>query len=224
MWKPLVYADALRRHWGAVVTSGALIGALGIWQGLGHAVPHSVYWAVALVGLAAAGYKAWEAENTKYITANAGLECERSLHGGPEISFMWGRVPPLNLKKTLLIENSGPVDAYEIKIDDIGLNPPACAARFPLIPKCPKGQSEALKFELIGNSVPPNHRDDLEMVVYASGADFQKDKQGRDVVEFPITVTYEEYGGAKWEANFRFLADPCLETVNVHRVNRKRIN
>jgi hypothetical protein len=221
VWKPFEFADALRRRWGAIVTSGALIGALGIWQGLGHIVPPSVYWTVALAGLAVALYKVWEAENTKCLTARSEIEQEKSLHGGPEISFGWGAVPPLNTRRTLFIENSGETDAYEVKVDDIGLNKIACAARFAVIPKCPKNSKEPLSFNLTGNSVPPNHTNEIEMVVYASGSDFSKDEKGKDVVDLPIRATFEEYGGARYEANFRLLGDTYLEKVSVHRVSRK---
>ena len=224
MWKPLEYANAIRKHWGALVTSGALVGGLGIWQGTGHVVSHGVYWAVVLAGLMGASYRAWAAEKVNHETTRSELERERSLHGGPEISFGWGAAPPLNTRTTLIIENSGSTDAYEVKVGDIGLNKTVCAARFPIITKCSKGTREPLKFQLTGNSVPPNHKEEFEMVVYASGADFSKDDEGREVVDFPITVTYEEYGGATYEANFRYVADTYLQEVNVHRVSRRRVN
>lgn len=48
MWKPLVFANARRKPWGSIVTSGAFIGALGLRQGLGHHIPPAVYWTIAL--------------------------------------------------------------------------------------------------------------------------------------------------------------------------------
>jgi hypothetical protein len=154
----------------------------------------------------------------------ADLTHEQLLHGGPEISFAWGAIPPLNTRKGLFVENSGAVDAYEVRVADIGLNKAACAARFAVVPKCPKGSRELLRFYLIGSSVPPTHKDDIEMVVYASGSDFSKDENGRDVVDFPVSVTFEDYGGARYEATFRFLADPYLSDVKIRRVSRKRVN
>ncbi len=59
MWSPLRFADAVRIHWGGIVTSGAIIGALGIWQSTGHIVKPNVYWAIALLGLLFATYRAW---------------------------------------------------------------------------------------------------------------------------------------------------------------------
>lgn len=41
------------------MTSGAIIGALSIWQSTGHTVRPTVYWAIALIGLLFATYRAW---------------------------------------------------------------------------------------------------------------------------------------------------------------------
>jgi hypothetical protein len=205
--------------WGVASVLAAFVSfGIGTWEHF-HDKPVSSYILLCLsVPLFWIGsYAAW----TKKRQA---LDDEKALHGGPEISFGWGAIPPLNNRKTLLIENSGNVDAYELKIDDIGLNKTACAARFPVVPKCPRNSRQALQFELVGNSVPPNHKTEIEMVVYASGSDFSKDEKGRDMVDLPIRVVFEEYGGARYEANFQLLADSYLETVNIHRVSRKRIN
>ncbi len=50
------------RHWGALVTSGAIIGTISIWQATGHRVNGGVYWAVAIVGAFIAFYRAWTEE------------------------------------------------------------------------------------------------------------------------------------------------------------------
>jgi hypothetical protein len=65
MWKLLVFANEVRKHWGTLVTSGAFIGSLYIWQGTGHAVPSWIYWTIALAGLIVACFKAWAAEYGK---------------------------------------------------------------------------------------------------------------------------------------------------------------
>jgi hypothetical protein len=67
MWKPFQFAKAVSEKWGTVVTSGAIIGLLGIWQGLGHTLPPAVYWVVGLCGLVVAAYRAWLTENAKYL-------------------------------------------------------------------------------------------------------------------------------------------------------------
>lgn len=53
------FLQAVRRHWGSLVTGGALIGILGIWQGVGHSVKPWVYWTIGAVGLAIAFFFSW---------------------------------------------------------------------------------------------------------------------------------------------------------------------
>jgi hypothetical protein len=74
MWKAGQFAKELVTQWGTLVTSGALIGGLGIWQGLGHPVRPSVYWAVALVGFLVACYRAWLSENELRLDSQQKLE------------------------------------------------------------------------------------------------------------------------------------------------------
>ena len=62
------FIKAVLKHWGILVTSGVGIGALGIWQGTGHYIPHWVYWSVAAIGLVGACYKAWDAERQQVET------------------------------------------------------------------------------------------------------------------------------------------------------------
>jgi len=68
MWSPLKFADAVRKHWGGIVTSGAIIGTLSIWQSTGHAVRPFVYWAIAVIGLLFATYRAWNDQYQEFQT------------------------------------------------------------------------------------------------------------------------------------------------------------
>lgn len=68
MWSPLKFADAVRKHWGSIVTSGAIIGALGIWQSTGHFVKPFVYWAIGVIGLLFATYRAWKDQYQEFQT------------------------------------------------------------------------------------------------------------------------------------------------------------
>lgn len=97
----------------------------------------------------------WIGSYIAWTKKKQALDDERSSHGGPEISFSWAAVPPLNTRKTLCVENSGTVDAYEVKVRDIGINKAHCGARFPVIAKCPRGSVSQLSFELYGDKVPP---------------------------------------------------------------------
>lgn len=71
--KILLWIDAVRQHWGSLVTGGALIGVLGIWQSTGHYVKPYIYWVLAIGCLLIASYKAWADEHearTKAETHN----------------------------------------------------------------------------------------------------------------------------------------------------------
>jgi hypothetical protein len=57
------FIRAVIHHWGSLVTSGAIIGAIGIWQATGHPVSGYVYWAIAGVGLLIAFYLARQEEH-----------------------------------------------------------------------------------------------------------------------------------------------------------------
>jgi hypothetical protein len=67
MHPSLMYLNAVRKHWGSLVTGGVFIGGLGIWQGLGHSVAPWVYWLVAILGLAVASFFAWNDEHQKLV-------------------------------------------------------------------------------------------------------------------------------------------------------------
>src|SRR6185437_10030061 len=67
------FANSVREQWGTLVTSGALIGCLGIWQATGHSLNPSVYWIIAIGGLLIAFYLAWNEqriEKERLIAAN----------------------------------------------------------------------------------------------------------------------------------------------------------
>jgi hypothetical protein len=94
-----LFLDALRKHWGSLVTSGALIGFVGIWQGSGHTVKPWVYWAIGLVGFVAACFFAWRDETRKtelyrlqYETASAECAAEIKRNSVPELELQLGQV------------------------------------------------------------------------------------------------------------------------------------
>ena len=58
MWVVARFADAVRKHWGSIVTSVAMIGALSVWQSIGYIVKSAVYSTIALVGFVFAAYRA----------------------------------------------------------------------------------------------------------------------------------------------------------------------
>jgi hypothetical protein len=68
---------AVAEHWGSIVTSGVLIGVIGIWQATGHYVPHSAYWFVASLGLLRAFYRTWLGERETVLALTEQLTSEK---------------------------------------------------------------------------------------------------------------------------------------------------
>jgi hypothetical protein len=126
MSSPVEFVRAVFKHWGALVTSGAVIGALGIWQGTGHFIPHWVYWLVAAVGLVAACYKAWNEERQNVVNLTERLNVfERTIQ---PMLHMDARVGRPDSEKTrwrkgaaayyfrLAVTNTGTATARDVQV------------------------------------------------------------------------------------------------------------
>jgi hypothetical protein len=55
----LTFLNAVRIHWGSLVTGGSIIGVIGTYQGTGHPVAPWIYWSIAVIALIVAFYNAW---------------------------------------------------------------------------------------------------------------------------------------------------------------------
>lgn len=105
MWLPLRFADALVRYWGSIVPAGVLIGILGIWQSTGHKVPPSVYWAIAVLGLVPAAYRAWRDEHQQLEEAR---QKEAELQGKLDARKRWEfEVEFLKASRTVYMYQNG---------------------------------------------------------------------------------------------------------------------
>lgn len=82
------FLRAVIRHWGALVSGGAIIGFLGVWQGVGHRVSPTVYWIIAIVGIFVACYLAWNEERAAKEKALRDYEAEVSKNEKPDIRGM----------------------------------------------------------------------------------------------------------------------------------------
>jgi hypothetical protein len=82
------FLRAVIRRWGALVSGGAIIGSLGIWQGIGHPVSPTVYWIVAIGGIFVACYLAWNEERVARENALQDYETEVSKNQKPDIRGM----------------------------------------------------------------------------------------------------------------------------------------
>ncbi|HEY1527814.1 MAG TPA: hypothetical protein VGH51_16395 [Candidatus Angelobacter sp.] len=83
------FLNAIRKHWGSLVTSGSLIGLLTLWQNTGHNVRTWIYWTVAIVGFGIACFKAWndavnKTETQVEIQKRHAEELERTLNSRVE--------------------------------------------------------------------------------------------------------------------------------------------
>jgi hypothetical protein len=87
------FCQSVLRHWGTLVTGGAIIGGIGIWQGSGNAVNPWVYWTIAIIALVIACFKTWNDQvdiAQKAVAAKDALEWPENR---PMISFdSWGQV------------------------------------------------------------------------------------------------------------------------------------
>lgn len=129
------------------------------------------------------------------VKAQYELQAEMDRHGGPEMSLVWaaGQLTKDNLTMhQLQLENSGTIDAYDVQVEDVGLDKIRCRATFPKVAKCLKGSRTDLPFNLLGTDVPPSHKDEFEMVVYASGKEVEIDSNNHSYVEFPIDITFDK--------------------------------
>jgi hypothetical protein len=109
MWSPLKFADAVRKHWGGIVTSGVIIGALGIWQSTGHIVNPRVYWAIALLGLIFATYRTWDDQYLQFETRDKeARKKEEELQGKLDELKRWSfEVEFLKASRSVYIHENG---------------------------------------------------------------------------------------------------------------------
>ena|SRR5712692_8799709 len=83
----LKFLRAVGKHWGVLVTGGVFVGAVGLWQGTGHPVKPSVYWAMAMVGFFIACHKAWNDQLEEAEKARSALaETRKELDPSPSAS------------------------------------------------------------------------------------------------------------------------------------------
>jgi hypothetical protein len=83
----LKFLRAVGKHWGVLVTGGVFVGAVGLWQGTGHPVKPSVYWALAMVGFFIACHKAWNDQLEEAEKARSALvETRKEWYTSPSSS------------------------------------------------------------------------------------------------------------------------------------------
>jgi hypothetical protein len=80
-------------HWGSLVTGGFFIGVLALYQATGHRVAPWFYWAVAMLAVFPACFKAWEEQYQRAEKASAEAASLRWPEDRPKIAIVrWGQV------------------------------------------------------------------------------------------------------------------------------------
>lgn len=105
------FLRAIAHHWASFVTGGVVIGAIGTWQGTGHPVPPSAYWAIALCALLIAVFATWNDE--RQAKAKAQVERDAALDA-QSVRRDWAG----DWKQ--LERNFGEMQVHRVRADSIG--------------------------------------------------------------------------------------------------------
>jgi hypothetical protein len=113
----LRFLKRVAHHWGALVTGGVFIGALGIYQGVGHTVPHWVYWTIAGVAVFLATYRTWldEYEQVLSLQSKPTIPTQNSITNNPAATATGIGNVIVNFPST----NPPPVHAPALKEDNV---------------------------------------------------------------------------------------------------------
>ncbi len=120
-------------------------------------------------------------------------------------------------KKTLVLENTSDIDAYDVQVQDVQLDPGHCNATFlPL--SLLKGRTRQSVNTIIRGSVPEKEKDNFEMVLYACGA-----TDTTTWFKVPIVVIFRDYERQWYSALFNFQSDNYFSSVDISLENWERI-
>jgi hypothetical protein len=210
------FINAVLRHWGALLTGGIPLALLWLYQGQGHPIPQWLYGAAGILAFLPAAFLAWDEQRenaAKFETQLRRADCE-----APQLVLVWDytdearKFPGMGLERTLIIENRGEVDAFNVRVDPISLSrEKLVTANFPTIPCIRAGERRDPTATLAGN-VREGYQHKFEMVFYNSvevAPEFaSKDpKDGRLWITFPISIMFQDYNQNEYHTTFSFKAD-----------------
>jgi hypothetical protein len=162
--------------------------------------------------------------------ANRALLEEQEHHVGPEIFLYCDFSEDLKkLKggeksKSLAVENTGEVDAYDIKVEDLTIAPLNAVATFQIIPRLAAKSRQDIKTMMTGAKVPSDQRHNFEMFLYASQKDFHTaDKNNTLWISVPINVVFRDHGGQYYRTRFTFRVDDYFNFPEMRLEARERI-
>ncbi|MBI3478259.1 MAG: hypothetical protein HY010_21220 [Acidobacteria bacterium] len=113
----------------------------------------------------------------------------------------------------LKVENRSPdKDAYNVQIADAALGDGFARASFKLLPLLGRGQTDTPIVQVEGDNFSPEYGDDFDMIIFGAKKAwdqlpqdmFFRDVRGHDHVKFPLSLTFDDYKGKKYELDFLF--------------------
>ncbi|SRR5258708_38746625 len=138
----LTYITAVRKHWGALVTGGSFIGLLSIWQGVGHAVPVWMYWAIGLAGVLSASFFTWRDERAK------ATELATRIYDGRPLFILRVFRRADSKEWGFRLENSGARPARWVQLEAVTSFRGNFSLRFFNIPVLSPGGYETIRYEV----------------------------------------------------------------------------
>lgn len=134
----------------------------------------------------------------------------------------------LKQRKQLILENTGNIDAYDVQVEDIQIDPGHCKATFLPIRRLAKHTKQALETIVRGQHITQEQQDNFEMIYYGSGSydlpsPETRDDTGRYWFKVPITVVFRDYDRQWYKATFNFKSDDWFTFPEISLERRERI-
>lgn len=131
-------------------------------------------------------------------------------------------------QKTLIVENTGNIDAYDLHVEDVQLDPGHCTATYLPIRRLAAHTKHALTTTVRGQHVTEEQRNNFEMIIYGWGSDNpappgERDGSGRYWFKLPISVVFRDYGDQWHRAVFNFRSDDWFTFAEISFERRERI-
>ena len=227
--------ELLATWWGrfwALLGAGSLLATYIASFVPGFVVPRWVPAVISLVAWLLAPFDLYrrqrrQIEGLSNAVAQAEVKPAQARESGPRIFLCYDlpeeakKFPGLGItQEQLIVENTGEVEAYDVQVEDVALEPDWCRATFDIIPRLAAKDKQAPAMMLRGNNVPSSHQNNFEMILYASGGTVDTQTLSFKV---PIVVTLRDYAGQRYRVAFSFRSDNYFERPEIRLEKRERI-
>lgn len=127
--------------------------------------------------------------------------------------------------KQLIIENTAGIDAYEVQVKDLSIEPSHCKATFLPISRLAAHSKYALTTKMIGKYVPDSRETDFTLVFCGCGREepWPVDENGRVWFTLPIVIVFRDYEEQWYKATFKFRSDDWFTFPEIRLESRERI-